>query len=102
MRYGMNPHQAARLVSKSNPLRVLNAWQLVHSAETAIDRPIAASFKHVSPAEVATAGPLDAAADVGVETIIEPGGSIRTTEISNAASELGMRHVQTGLRLFHH
>ncbi len=72
MRYGMNPHQAARIVSQNNPVRVLNgeaslinyldalnAWQLVGTAAGATGRPVAASFKHVSPAGVAMAGPLD-------------------------------------------
>jgi len=45
---------------------------------------------------------VDYAAEVGVRTIIEPGGSIRTSEIRQAAQELGIRHVETGLRLFHH
>lgn len=73
MRYGMNPHQAARVASLRPPLTVihgvpslinyldaLNAWQLVREARRAIDIPIAASFKHLSPAGVATAGTLDA------------------------------------------
>ncbi len=73
MRYGMNPHQAARAVEGKLPVAVvngepslinyldaLNAWQLVREAREAIGRPIAASFKHVSPAGVATAGVIDA------------------------------------------
>ena len=72
MRYGMNPHQAARIVSQDNPITVLNgeaslinyldalnAWQLVRTAAEATGRPVAASFKHVSPAGAAMAGPLD-------------------------------------------
>jgi phosphoribosylaminoimidazolecarboxamide formyltransferase / IMP cyclohydrolase len=45
---------------------------------------------------------VDHAAAVGVKTIIEPGGSIRASEIQRAAQELGIRHIETGLRLFHH
>jgi len=45
---------------------------------------------------------VDKAAEVGVRTIIEPGGSIRASEIRQAAGELCIRHVETGLRLFHH
>lgn len=72
MRYGMNPHQAARISSESNPVSVvngdpslinyldaLNAWQLVKEARDAVHMPVAASFKHVSPAGVATAGVVD-------------------------------------------
>lgn len=72
MRYGMNPHQGARISSKSksvsvvngepsliNYLDALNAWQLVKEARDAVHMPVAASFKHVSPAGVATAGVVD-------------------------------------------
>jgi phosphoribosylaminoimidazolecarboxamide formyltransferase/IMP cyclohydrolase len=72
VRYGMNPHQRARLVTEPEHVRVLNgdlslinwldalnAWQLVHEASALVHVPIAASFKHVSPAGVAAAGPID-------------------------------------------
>lgn len=45
---------------------------------------------------------VDLAAEVGVTTIIEPGGSIRTPEVAAAAAEHGIAHATTGLRLFHH
>lgn len=72
MRYGMNPHQAAKAVDETGPVRVLsgepsminwldllNAWMLVRDARVALQKPVAASFKHVSPAGVATAGVVD-------------------------------------------
>ena len=77
LRYGMNPHQAARaaLASGASAVRVirgepsyinmldaLNGWQLVREAAAATGLAAAASFKHVSPAGVALAGPLDDAA----------------------------------------
>ena len=77
LRYGMNPHQDARVVlpkgkppirvirgepSYINLLDALNAWRLVLEASAATGLPAAASFKHVSPAGVAVAGPVDAAA----------------------------------------
>ncbi len=77
LRYGMNPHQAARATAPSGgaPVRVrngepsyinlldaLNAWQLVSAAAVSAAGPVAASFKHVSPAGVATAGGLDGTA----------------------------------------
>jgi phosphoribosylaminoimidazolecarboxamide formyltransferase / IMP cyclohydrolase len=77
LRYGMNPHQDARVVlptgkppiqvirgepSYINLLDALNAWRLVREASAATGLPAAASFKHVSPAGVAVAGPVDAAA----------------------------------------
>jgi AICAR transformylase/IMP cyclohydrolase PurH len=76
LRYGLNPQQAtasAEPVSPGQaPLRVLrgepsyinlldalNSWQLVQQAARALGRPTAASFKHVSPAGAAAAGPVD-------------------------------------------
>ena len=74
LRYGVNPHQTAhaepvadrwpvRVVhgdpSYTNLLDALNGWQLVRTASAALGRPAAASFKHVSPAGVALAGPVD-------------------------------------------
>ena len=76
LRYGTNPEQDARVApiddsappirlvsgrpSYINLLDALNAWQLVAEASTALDRVVATSFKHVSPAGAATAGALDA------------------------------------------
>ncbi len=76
LRYGTNPHQAARVASSSpEPLRVvsgepslinlldvLSGWQLVREASAATGKVAAASFKHVSPAGAALAGDLDGAA----------------------------------------
>jgi phosphoribosylaminoimidazolecarboxamide formyltransferase/IMP cyclohydrolase len=77
LRYGINPHQAARVVDREVPapvrvvhgqpsyinlLDALAGWQLVAEAASAVGLPVAASVKHVSPAGVAAAGPLDAAA----------------------------------------
>jgi phosphoribosylaminoimidazolecarboxamide formyltransferase / IMP cyclohydrolase len=72
VRYGMNPHQRARLVAEPAHVRVLsgelsminwldalNAWQLVREAAGLVGKPVATSFKHVSPAGVAAAGPID-------------------------------------------
>ncbi|MFX0579306.1 phosphoribosylaminoimidazolecarboxamide formyltransferase [Nocardia nepalensis] len=72
LRYGMNPHQQARILGGSDHVRVLhgsasminyldalNAWQLVAEARHATGMVTAASFKHVSPAGVAVAGKLD-------------------------------------------
>lgn len=77
LRYGMNPQQVAASAvpvtpgewpvrvlhgqpSLINLLDALNGWQLVREARQALGRPAAASFKHVSPAGVALAGPVDA------------------------------------------
>jgi phosphoribosylaminoimidazolecarboxamide formyltransferase/IMP cyclohydrolase len=45
---------------------------------------------------------VEHAAEYGVTTIIEPGGSARSVDVAAAANEHGIAHVQTGLRLFHH
>ncbi|BDZ39723.1 hypothetical protein GCM10025863_23370 [Microbacterium suwonense] len=45
---------------------------------------------------------VDHAAEFGVGTIIEPGGSTRSDEVAAAAAEHGITLVTTGLRLFHH
>jgi phosphoribosylaminoimidazolecarboxamide formyltransferase/IMP cyclohydrolase len=88
LRYGMNPHQDARVVlpkgkppiqvirgepSYINLLDALNAWRLVWEASAATGLPAAASFKHVSPAGVAVAGPVDAAAQQTWRTGADPG-----------------------------
>jgi phosphoribosylaminoimidazolecarboxamide formyltransferase / IMP cyclohydrolase len=74
VRYGMNPHQAASIVAGHGPrvingepsminfLDALNAFQLVREADEATGQPAAASFKHVSPAGAALAGPVDVTA----------------------------------------
>jgi AICAR transformylase/IMP cyclohydrolase PurH len=81
LRYGTNPQQQAahadpvhpgrspvRIVHGSpsyiNMLDALNSWQLVREAGETLNRPAAASFKHVSPAGAAVAGPVD---DVAAE-----------------------------------
>ncbi|WUH89967.1 phosphoribosylaminoimidazolecarboxamide formyltransferase [Streptomyces sp. NBC_00433] len=78
LRYGTNPQQhaasAAPVSAGAWPVRVVNGepsyinlldalsgWQLVREAAGALGRPAAASFKHVSPAGAALAGPLDPA-----------------------------------------
>ena len=74
LKYGCNPHQKAARVSVPGnpaPFRILNgepsyinildaltAWQLVRELRDATGKAGAASFKHVSPAGAAVAGPL--------------------------------------------
>ena len=45
---------------------------------------------------------VEHAAELGVSTIVEPGGSARTSEVAASAVALGIGHIETGLRLFHH
>ena len=45
---------------------------------------------------------IDSAAEVGVSAVIQPGGSMRDTEVIAAADEHGMAMVFTGMRHFRH
>ncbi|HIL44183.1 MAG: bifunctional phosphoribosylaminoimidazolecarboxamide formyltransferase/IMP cyclohydrolase PurH [Methanobacteriota archaeon] len=45
---------------------------------------------------------IDAANDIGVSTVVQPGGSIRDQESIDAANEHGMAMLFTGTRLFLH
>ena len=45
---------------------------------------------------------LDAAAQAGITTVIQPGGSIRDQEVVKAADEHGMAMIMTGMRHFRH
>ncbi|MHA1300579.1 MAG: bifunctional phosphoribosylaminoimidazolecarboxamide formyltransferase/IMP cyclohydrolase, partial [Candidatus Helarchaeota archaeon] len=45
---------------------------------------------------------IDEAVKVGVESIIQPGGSIRDQQVIDAADELGISMVFTGIRCFKH
>lgn len=45
---------------------------------------------------------LDAAAAVGITAVIQPGGSMRDTEVISAADEHGIAMVFTGMRHFRH
>src|SRR3989454_1106060 len=73
LRYGINPDRGPAKASREtglpfsvlngepsyvNLLDALNAWQLVRELRAATGSPAAASFKHVSPAGAAIAGPV--------------------------------------------
>jgi len=45
---------------------------------------------------------LDAAAKIGITSVIQPGGSIRDEEVIEAANEAGMTMLFTGIRHFRH
>ena len=45
---------------------------------------------------------IDAAAEVGITAVIQPGGSVRDDEVIEAANEHGMAMVFTGVRHFRH
>ena len=45
---------------------------------------------------------IEHAALLGVSTIVEPGGSTRTSEVAAGAKAHGIDLIETGLRLFHH
>ena len=45
---------------------------------------------------------LDAAAELGIRAVIQPGGSLRDAEVIAAADERGIAMVFTGMRHFRH
>ena len=45
---------------------------------------------------------IDSAHDVGVNSIVQPGGSVRDHEVIDAANEHGIAMIFTGTRLFLH
>ena len=45
---------------------------------------------------------IDAAAEAGIEAVIQPGGSVNDEDVIEAADELGLAMVMTGQRAFRH
>ena len=45
---------------------------------------------------------IDAAAKIGITSVIQPGGSMRDQEVIDAANEAGMAMLFTGIRHFRH
>ena len=45
---------------------------------------------------------IDTSNEIGITSIVQPGGSIRDDEVIEAANEFGMAMVFTGTRLFRH
>jgi phosphoribosylaminoimidazolecarboxamide formyltransferase/IMP cyclohydrolase len=45
---------------------------------------------------------IDVAHDIGITSVVQPGGSIRDKEVIEAANEHGMMMLFTGVRLFRH
>jgi phosphoribosylaminoimidazolecarboxamide formyltransferase/IMP cyclohydrolase len=45
---------------------------------------------------------VDAAAAAGIRAVIQPGGSVRDSEVIDAANEHGMAMIFTGRRVFRH
>jgi len=45
---------------------------------------------------------IDAAAEAGIDTVIQPGGSVNDEDVIEAADEHGMAMVFTGMRCFRH
>ena len=115
LRYGINPHQPARLVvpaghpfrvlagdlSAINVLDALTGWQLVTDAAAATGRPAAASIKHLSPAGAALCGGVDAVIRETFDVETEPGpitaAYLRAREADSGPRCLGRDH-RAGLR----
>jgi phosphoribosylaminoimidazolecarboxamide formyltransferase/IMP cyclohydrolase len=45
---------------------------------------------------------IDAAAKIGITSVIQPGGSMRDQEVIDAANEANMAMLFTGIRHFRH
>ena len=45
---------------------------------------------------------IDTSNEIGITTVVQPGGSIRDDEVIEAANEHGMAMLFTGTRLFRH
>jgi len=45
---------------------------------------------------------IEAAADAGIEAVIQPGGSVNDEDVIDAADDLGLAMVFTGRRCFRH
>ena len=67
-----------------------------------LDKSMAESSVVASDAFFPFADGLIAAAEAGVTSIIQPGGSIRDGEVIEAANELGLSMIFTGIRHFRH
>jgi phosphoribosylaminoimidazolecarboxamide formyltransferase/IMP cyclohydrolase len=59
-------------------------------------------FAFVSDGFIPFRDNIDHAARHGVQFVAEPGGSNREAEVNQACLELGITHMSTGIRLFHH
>ncbi|MGH7554932.1 MAG: phosphoribosylaminoimidazolecarboxamide formyltransferase, partial [Longimicrobiales bacterium] len=113
LRYGCNPHQGlARVIQQggSSPLRVVNGeasyinildaltgCQLVRELAAATGKAAAASYKHVSPAGAAVAGPISEAfarsqmleappADPGASAYVRARGADRVSSFGDAVA----------------
>ena len=45
---------------------------------------------------------IDAAAEIGITSVIQPGGSVKDDEVIQAADEANMAMIFTGIRHFRH
>lgn len=61
-----------------------------------------AGVTFVSDALVTFRDNVDHASRRGIHSFLEPGGSAQSSVIESACAEFGIKHVQTGVRLFHH
>ena len=67
-----------------------------------LDKSMAEGSVVASDAFFPFADGLIAAAEAGVTSIIQPGGSIRDGEVIEAANKLGLSMIFTGIRHFRH
>lgn len=105
LRYGVNPHQRARVVpGPAQPARLVHgapSYLNLLDALTAWPRRLD-GVTLVSDGFIPFRDNIDDASRYGVRQVIEPGGSARAAEVAAACDELGISLVHTGIRLFRH
>ena len=95
---GIGAGQMSRIdSSKIATIKSQNASKLA-----GLDKSMAEGSVVASDAFFPFADGLIAAAEAGVTSIIQPGGSIRDGEVIEAANELGLSMIFTGIRHFRH
>ena len=79
------------------------AWKSEEAAKAAgLDAPLARGSVVASDAFFPFADGLEAAVAAGATAVIQPGGSMRDTEVIAAADAAGIAMVFTGMRHFRH
>ena len=99
----------AIVYTKDNQTIGIGAGQMsrIDSAQIAASKALERGFKTegcsmASDAFFPFRGGIDAAAKIGITSVIQPGGSMRDQEVIDAANEAGMAMLFTGIRHFRH
>ncbi len=99
----------AIVYTKDNQTIGIGAGQMsrIDSAQIAASKALERGFKTegcsmASDAFFPFRDGIDAAAKIGITSVIQPGGSMRDQEVIDAANEAGMAMLFTGIRHFRH